>query len=101
GLPVEREGYRHIYNQFVIRVPAYRNELREFLAENGVGTDIYYPIPLHMQECFAFLGGALGDLPESERAAHETLALPVFPELRSEQLDHVVETIRRYFEQKL
>jgi len=101
GLPVEREGCRHIYNQFVIRVPAYRNELREFLTENGVGTDIYYPIPLHLQACFAFLGGKPGDLPESERAAHETLALPVFPELKAEQLDHVVEAIRRFFEHKL
>ena len=101
GLPAERENCRHIYNQFVIRVPAYRNELREFLTEKGVGTDIYYPIPLHMQECFAYLGGKRGDLPEAERAAEETLALPVFPELKPEQLDHVVETIRRFFEQKL
>ena len=101
GLPVERDDCRHIYNQFVVRVPAYRDELREFMTDNGVGTDIYYPIPLHLQECFAFLGGEPGDLPESEHAARETLALPVFPELRPEQLEHVVETIRRFFEQKL
>jgi dTDP-4-amino-4,6-dideoxygalactose transaminase len=101
GLPVEREGCRHIFNQFVVRIPAYRDELREFLTANGVGTDIYYPIPLHLQECFAYLGGMPGDLPESERAANESLALPVFPELRNEQLAYVVETIRRFFEQKL
>ena len=101
GLPAEREDCRHIYNQFVIRVPLHRNALRDFLTENGIGTDIYYPIPLHMQECFAYLGGKAGDLPEAERAADETLALPVFPELKPAQLGHVVETIREFFEQKL
>ena len=101
GLPTEREDCRHIYNQFVIRVPLHRNDLRDFLTENGVATDIYYPIPLHMQECFAYLGGKAHDLPEAERAADETLALPVFPELKPAQLGHVVETIREFFEQKL
>lgn len=97
-LPFEREECRHIYNQFVIRVPGERDRLRAFLTENGVGTDIYYPVPLHLQECFAFLGGKPGDLPEAERAANETLALPVYPEMRNEQQDYVVETIRKYFE---
>lgn len=97
GLPVERENCRHIYNQYIIRIPNRRDELRAFLSENGVGTDIYYPVPLHLQECFAYLGYHVGDLPESERAANETLALPIYPELKAEQQEYVVETISNYF----
>lgn len=97
GLPVEREACRHIYNQYVIRVPNFRDALREYLSENGVGTDIYYPVPLHLQECFAFVGHSKGDFPESERAAAETLALPIYPELRADQQEYVVETIGRFY----
>ncbi|HEY2866272.1 MAG TPA: DegT/DnrJ/EryC1/StrS family aminotransferase, partial [Pyrinomonadaceae bacterium] len=96
-IPVERENCRHIYNQYVIRVPNRRDELRVYLTENQVGSDIYYPVPLHLQECFAYLGYRSGDLPESERAARETLALPIYPELRPEQQEYVVETISRFF----
>ncbi len=84
---------RHIFNQYVIRT-ARRDELRAFLKEKSVGTEVYYPLPLHLQECFAFLGLKPGDLPESERAANETLALPVYPELTDEQALYVVDTIR-------
>jgi dTDP-4-amino-4,6-dideoxygalactose transaminase len=97
GIPIERENCRHIYNQYVIRVPSRRDDLRAFLTENGVGTDVYYPVPLHLQECFAYLGYHNGDLPESERAASETLALPIYPELRPEHQEYVVETIARFF----
>lgn len=96
-LPFERENVRHIYNQFVIRLSEKRDELRQFLAENEIGTDIYYPVSLHLQECFAYLGGKEGDFPESERTSRETLALPVFPELKKEQQEYVVEKIGEFF----
>lgn len=96
-LPYERENVRHIYNQFVVRVPGRRDELRAFLTDNGIGTDIYYPVPLHLQECFAYLGYREGDLPESDRAARETLALPIYPEMREEQQAYVVEKIAEFY----
>jgi dTDP-4-amino-4,6-dideoxygalactose transaminase len=97
GLPFERENCRHIFNQFVIRVPQRRDELREFLTKNEVGTDIYYPVPLHLQECFEYVGYHEGDLPEAELASKQTLALPIFPELKSEQQEFVVEKISEFF----
>jgi len=97
SLPYERENCRHIYNQYVIRVPKRRDELRAFLTQNDIGTDIYYPVPLHLQECFEYLGYSAGYLPESERAARETLALPIFPELRPEQQEYVVEKLGEFF----
>jgi dTDP-4-amino-4,6-dideoxygalactose transaminase len=94
--PTARPGYRHIYNQYVIRVPD-RDRLRAYLAEQGVGTEIYYPVPLHMQKCFAYLGHKPEDCPESVRAASETLALPIYPELTEAQLQFVVDTIAGYY----
>jgi dTDP-4-amino-4,6-dideoxygalactose transaminase len=96
-LPVERENVRHIYNQFVIRVPERRDALKQFLADNEIGTDVYYPVSLHQQECFAYLGYQTGDFPESERASRETLALPIFPELKREQQEYVVAKIAEFF----
>ena len=95
-LPFERENVRHIYNQYVIRVPNKRDELRAFLTANEIGTDIYYPVSLHLQECFAYLGYQENDFPESEKASQETLALPIFPELSAEQQEFVVEKIARF-----
>jgi dTDP-4-amino-4,6-dideoxygalactose transaminase len=88
---------RHIYNQYCIRTPR-RDELRSHLAEHGVGTEIYYPLSLHMQECFAYLGHKPEDFPESLRAAQQTLALPIYPELAESQLQYVVDTIASLFQ---
>lgn len=96
-MPAEKTGCRHIYNQFVVRVSQDRDGLRQFLTDNGVGTDIYYPVPLHLQECFEYLGYKAGDFPESERASRETLALPIYPELRPEQQEYVVAKIAEFF----
>ncbi len=93
--PVPRPSGRHVWNQYVIRAQR-RDELRQSLAAAGIGTEIYYPIPLHLQQCFTYLGHRPGDLPESERAAREVLALPVFPELSPAQIDHVTGTIQRF-----
>ncbi len=97
GLPVERSNAKHIYNQYVIRVSGRRDELRAYLTEKGIGSDIYYPVPLHLQECFEYLGYKPGDMPESEKAALETLALPIYPELTADQQKYVVETIVEFF----
>jgi len=95
--PIARHGGGlHVWNQYVIRAQR-RDELRQYLAAAGVGTEIYYPIPLHLQRCFAYLAYQPGQLPESERAAHEVLALPVFPELTPAQIDHVAATIQRFY----
>ena len=99
SLPHKRENVRHIFNQFVIRVDAKeRDALVEHLRAANVGTAIYYPVPLHLQECFAFLGYKAGDFPHSEQAARETLALPIYSELTLDQQAYVVETIRRFFD---
>jgi len=94
--PQAAPGQRHIFNQYVVRVHE-RDALRKFLGEHGVGTEIYYPVPLDRQECFGYLGYAPGAFPESERAAAETLAIPIYPELTEDQLETVVARVAEYF----
>lgn len=93
AIPKIDEGNWSIYNQYVIRLSD-RDNVRRQLAERGVGTAVYYPIPLHLQECFSYLGVRRGDLPETERACREVLALPIYPELTEEQVRYVAAQIR-------
>jgi dTDP-4-amino-4,6-dideoxygalactose transaminase len=86
----------HVFHQYVVRAQR-RDELRKFLGERRIDTEIYYPIPLHLQPCFAYLGYREGDLPESERAAREVLALPMFPELTEDEQRWVVESIAEFY----
>ncbi len=86
----------HIYHQFVVRALD-RDQLRNFLTERGIATEVYYPVPLHLQECFAYLGYKAGDLPEAERASKEVLALPMFPELREDEQQRVVAAIADFY----
>jgi dTDP-4-amino-4,6-dideoxygalactose transaminase len=95
-LPTIQYQNRHIFHQYVIRVPE-RDPLKQFLAEEGIGTDIYYPVPLHLQECYSFLRHRRGDLPNSEKASEEVLALPIYPELTEDQQLTVVDRIKAFY----
>ncbi len=95
-LPVEKES-RHIYNQLVISVPERRDQLRLFLQEAGVGTEVYYPVPLHLQQCFSYLNYKKGGFPIAEHASSHTLALPIYPELSDDQQEYVVAKIKEFY----
>lgn len=94
--PARVDGYRHIYNQYVIRVER-RDELRKYLSESNIGSEIYYPVPLHMQQCFSYLGHRAADCPESAKAAAETLAIPIYPELNETQMQYTVDMIAAFY----
>jgi dTDP-4-amino-4,6-dideoxygalactose transaminase len=89
-------GAHHVFHQYVVRAER-RDELRKFLTDLKIGSEVYYPIPLHLQPCFSYLGYREGDLPESERAAREVLALPMFPELTEEEQKWVVQSIAEFY----
>jgi len=91
-LPLESPGGRHIYNQFVIRLPK-RDEMIAHLKQQGIAAEVYYPVPLHLQKCFSTLGYAKGSLPVSEQASESTLALPIYPELTPEMIRYVADSI--------
>jgi dTDP-4-amino-4,6-dideoxygalactose transaminase len=95
-LPAIQYQNRHIFHQYVIRVPE-RDRLKQYLSEEGIGTDIYYPVSLHLQECYSFLKYRRGDLPNSEKASEEVLALPVYPELTEDQQMVVVDGIKAFY----
>ena len=95
-LPFEKEN-RHIYNQFVIRVKERRDDLRGFLNDAGIGTEVYYPVPMHLQACFSDLSYKKGDFPAAEHAALHTVALPIYPELSDAQIEYVVEKIKAFY----
>src|SRR3990167_5402823 len=95
-LPDTASYNTHIFHQYVIATP-HRDKLMEYLKQQGIETVIYYPLPLHLQKCFEYLGYKKGDLPESEKAANETLALPIFPEITRKEQDYVIEYIKKFF----
>ena len=95
-MPEEIEK-KHVYNQFVIKIKERRDELRGYLVGKGIGSEVFYPVPLHMQKCFEYLGYKNGDFPVSEEAARRTLALPIYPELRPDQIHNVVDMIKEFF----
>jgi dTDP-4-amino-4,6-dideoxygalactose transaminase len=95
-LPWTDPRAEHVFHQYVVRAPR-RDALRAFLTKEGIGSEIYYPLPLHLQESLAFLAYKRGDFPESERAADEVLALPIYPELRADEVETVVDSIRRFY----
>ena len=97
-LPVVASGNTHVYNQFTIRTPK-RDALSQYLTEKGIGNRIYYPVPLHLQECYETLGYHKGDFPVAEQSAQEVLSLPIYPELTPKQIAYVVETIKDFFDQ--
>lgn len=99
GLPREQPGKHHVYNQFTVRVADGKREaLRHHLSAKGIGHEVYYPTPLHLQPCFEYLGYKVGDFVHSEMAANEVLSLPVFPEMKEAQQDQVISVVREFYE---
>jgi len=101
ALPTIKPGRNHIFHQYTLRtLQDVRNSLQEFLKKNGIGCEVYYPLPLHLQECFAYLGYKKGDMPVSEKAAESVLSLPMYPELTDEKQKYIVDKIREFYGNK-
>ena len=100
NLPFEMDNSKHVYNQFVIKILDDRDQLMSQLKTTGIGTEVYYPLSLHLQECFTYLGYSEGDLHESEIASLQKLALPIYPELSSESINYVIENVRAILNKK-
>lgn len=98
-LPLTVPGNFHVYNQYTVRVPK-RDELRNFLKDQGVGSEVYYPLPMHLQNCYQDLGHRKGSFPQSERAAEEVLSLPIYAELEENQLVYIAEQINQFFDRQ-
>ena len=99
-LPIEPAYAYHVYHQFTVRFSR-RDELRAFLKEKGIGTSVYYPLPLHVQQAFTHLGYRQGDFPETEAACREVLSLPMFPELTEEEIRYIADQLLKFFEEKV
>ena len=95
-LPSVADGNTHVYNQYTIRAER-RDELKEYLKDEGIGSGVYYPVPLHLQNCFASLRSGQADLPVSEVLCTEVLSLPIFPELAEDALEQVAQRVRSFF----
>jgi dTDP-4-amino-4,6-dideoxygalactose transaminase len=96
-VPAVAEGAFHVYNQYTVRAER-RDELRAWLGERDIGSGVYYPVPLHLQDCFSSLGGRRGDLPVSEALCEEVLSLPIFPEVGEDRQQRVAEAIRAFYD---
>lgn len=96
--PVEEDGQYHVFHQYTLRVER-RNQLQQYLKENGIATMVYYPVPLHLQPVFKGLGYKEGDFPEAEKASKEVLSLPIFPELKTEQQKYIVDHLAKFFKE--
>lgn len=96
-LPKEANWGRHIFHLYQVRSRR-RDELMEYLKAHRIGSEIYYPVPLHLQACFTELGYQMGSMPNAEQAAKETMALPIYPELKEEQINHVVQVVRQFYQ---
>lgn len=97
--PHEDEGYFHVYHQYTLRVKD-RDELQKYLKSHGIASTVYYPIPLHLQPVFSYLGYSKGDFPETERATAEVLSLPIWPEMKREQQDYIIEKVVSFYKNK-
>ena len=96
-VPEESAGNVHIWHQYSVRVKGRRDELMAYLEEKGIQVRVYYPLPLHLQPCFGYLGYKAGDFPESEKLSHEVMALPIYPGLRQEEQEELVRAVKEFF----